>query len=72
MAASPRYRRVWRGRPLSQLRAVERHSFRILQDYANRVVKMSSPNFQDATVAALNSVVAAIATEVARRQAVLP
>lgn len=71
MAAAPRFVRVWHGRPLSQLRAVERHSFRILQDYANRLTAGTLPNYQDATVAALNAVVAAIATEVARKQAKL-
>jgi hypothetical protein len=50
---------------------VERHSFRLLQFYADRLTAGTLPNLQDATVAALNAVVAAVATEVGRKQAKL-
>jgi hypothetical protein len=70
MASQTRYRRVWRGRNLAQLRAVERHSFNLLQEYAKRVTAMTIPNYQDATKDALNAVVAQIAIEIGRKVAV--
>lgn len=66
MAAITRYRRVWRGRNLAQLRAVERHAFNLAQEYAKRLTNHTVPNYQDATKDALNAIVAAVAIEVDR------